>query len=138
MTKLKKIKFQGTWFLGWAKREGLLWMNSHCLYNGVRELRLILEFFDPTQWIKWLLADLFGCLASKLMYRLVPFFIKRKSRGSCTSGEQAEERIKLLSIHCKRKFKISLRNSFTSPNQNRLVISTEKSAKQTLRSLVWS
>ena len=44
MTKLNKIKFQETWFLGWAKREGLLWINSHCLYNDVREPRLILDF----------------------------------------------------------------------------------------------
>ena len=44
MTKLNKIKFQETWFLGWAKREGLFWINSHCLYNDVREPRLILDF----------------------------------------------------------------------------------------------
>ena len=29
---------------GWAKKEGLLLINSHCLYNDVREPRLILDF----------------------------------------------------------------------------------------------
>ena len=49
----------------------------------------------------------------------VPFFIKRKSRGSCTSVSGQKKGLSYYRSTAERKFKISLRNNFTSPNQNR-------------------